>query len=60
MVRYMLEFMEWARTGEQPHRIITQVHKAIANEKALTEDLASKYRNYIHQLLKKEQDKLEE
>jgi hypothetical protein len=56
----MLRFMDWARTQEQPHRIITQVHKTNSDEQADTGDLASKYRKYIHQLLKREQNKLEE
>ena len=60
MVIYMLRFMDWARTGEQPHRIITRIHKTISHEQVDTDDLASKYRKYIHQLLKREQGKLEE
>jgi hypothetical protein len=59
MVVYMLKFMEWASTQEQPKRIMAQVHKTITNEKTYTGDLASKYRRYIHQLLKGEQNKLE-
>ena len=58
MVVYMLRFMEWAQMQKEPHKIIQQIHATTTNEKEDTSDLASKYRRYIHQLVKREQDNL--
>ena len=60
MTIYMLRFMDWAKTPQQPDRIIHQIHNTITHEKAAKIDLASEYRKQIHQVMQREQNRLKE
>jgi hypothetical protein len=54
----MIVYMLWAQMTKEPHQIIQKIHKSNSDEKADTNDLASKYRSYVHQLVKREQHNL--
>jgi hypothetical protein len=58
MAIYMLQFSKWARTQQQPDRIIQQIHSTIAHEKTTKVDLASEYRKQIYQVMQREQNRL--